>query len=81
MANKATKDACTEREKASGSPLPVEFDIIDHITALKGRITPLKQDHFDVMKAGLNASRVLFPEAWEFQTTKQLIQNLNEAKT
>ena len=71
------KDARAEREKISGSPLLAEFDIVDHIMALKARIAPLKKDHFDVTKACLNASRVLFPEAQEVQSTEELIRNLN----
>ena len=69
------------REKASGSLLPAEFDIVDHIMALKARIAPLKNVHFDVMKACLNANRVLFPEAREVQSTEELIRILNQAKT
>ena len=59
------KDARAEREEISGSPLPEQFDIVDHITVLKARIAPLEKDHFDVMNACLNANRVLFPEARE----------------
>ena len=81
LAAAAVKDVHAEREKISGSPLPAEFDIVDHIMTLKVQISPLKKDHFDVMKACLNANRVLFPEAREVQSTEELIRNLNQAKT
>ena len=81
LAAKAMRDVRAEREKISGSPLPEEFDITDHITALKARIAPLKKSHFDVMNACLHANRVLFPEAREVQSIEELIRNLNQPKT
>ena len=63
LAAKAVKNARAEREKISRSPLRAEFDIVEHITALKAWIAPLKKNHFDVMNACLNANRALFPEA------------------
>ena len=81
LAAKAVRDTRAEREKISGSPLPDEFDITDHITALKAWIAPLKKSHFDVMNVCLHANRVLFPEAREAQSTEELIKNLNQAKT
>ena len=59
----------------------MEFDILDHIMALKALIAPLKKDHFNVMNACLNANRALFPEAREVQSPEELIRNLNQAKT
>ena len=81
LAAKAMKDVHAKKEKASGSPLPEEFDIVDHITTLKARIAPLKKDHFDVMNACLNVNQVLFPEAQEAHSIEELIRNLNQAKT
>ena len=78
QAFKAVKEARAKREKASGSTLPPKFDIIDHITALKARIAPLKRDHNDVMHACVHASCALFPECQDVHSTKGLIRNLNQ---
>ena len=74
------KDARAEREKASGSQLPPEFDIIDHITALKARVAPLKQDFIDVMYACVHAYRALFPECPDARSTERLIELLSQTK-
>ena len=77
---KAVKDARAEREKASGCQLPPEYDITDHITTLKARVTPLKQDFVDVMYACIHACRALFPECPDARSTNRLIELLNQTK-
>ena len=68
------------REKAPGSSLPPEFDIIDHLTALKARVAPLKKDFVDVMYACVHTCRVQFPERTDARSTSKLIGMLNEGK-
>ena len=74
------KDARAEREKASGSQLPPEFDIIDHLTALKAWVAPLKQDFINVMYTCVNTCRALFPDRKDARSTSRLIKLLNEGK-
>ena len=74
---KAVKEANAEREKASGSTLPPEFDIIDHLMALKAQIARLKQDFNGVMHACVHASRALFPESPDARSIEGLIWNLS----
>ena len=75
------KDARAEREKASGSQLPPEFDMLDHLTALKARVAPLKQDFINVMYACVHACRALFPECPDERSTDKLLALLNQTKT
>ena len=77
---KAVKDARTEREKASGSTLPPEYDMLDHLMALKARVAPLKQDFVDVMYACVHACRALFPECPDARSTERLIDLLSQTK-
>ena len=77
----AVKNGRIEREKASGSPLPPEFDIIDHLTALRARVAPIKQDFVNVMYACVHTCRALFPERKDARSTNKLIGMLNEANS
>lgn len=81
QAAKAVRDARAERTKLTGAPLPEEWDIEDHITALKARIAPLKGSHIDLLNAGLKAHRVLFPEARQVRSAEELIKALDDAET
>ena len=74
------KEGRIEREKASRSSLPPEFDIIDHLTALKARVAPLKIDFVDVMYACVHTCRALFRERTDACSTNKLIGMLNEGK-
>ena len=78
---KALKDSCAEREKASGSQLPPEYDMLDHLAALKAWVAPLKQDFVSVMLACVNTCRALLPECPDARSTDRLIELLNQGKT
>ena len=80
MALKAVKDARVEREKASGSTLPPEYDMLDHLTSLKARVAPLKQDFIDVMYACVHACRALFQDCPHAHSTDRLIELLKQTK-
>ena len=76
----AVNDGQAKREEASGSQLPPEFDIIDHLTALKALVAPLKQDFVNVMYACINTCWALFPDRKDARSTSRLIKLLNEGK-
>ena len=80
QALKTVRDARAERAKLIGAPLPETWDIEDHITALKARLTPLKEAYTDLLNASLNAHRVMFPEARQVRSPEGLIRDLDQAE-
>ena len=50
------REARAERAKLAGAPLPEAWDIVDHITALKARIAPLKKTHIDLLNVSLQVN-------------------------
>ena len=80
LAAKAMREARAKRAKLAGAPPPEAWDIVDHITALKARIAPLKEARIDLLNASLKVHRVLFPEARQARSADELIRNLDQAK-
>ena len=78
---KAVKDSRAEREKASRSQLPPEYDMLNHLAALKARVAPLKQDFINVMLACVNTCQALFSYCPDARSTDRLIELLNQGKT
>ena len=55
--------------------------MLDHLTALKAQVAPLKQDFINVMYACVNTCRALFPDCPDACSTDRLIKLLNQGKT
>ena len=66
---------------AEAGPIPEEWDIEDHLTALNARISPLKAIGMDLLDAGIRAYRALWPGSEPLATIEELSKCLSGAET
>ena len=68
-------------KRAEAGPIPEEWDIEDHLSALNARISPLKAIGMDLLDAGIRAYRALWPGSQAPVSIEELSKCLTGAET